>query len=145
MMGPHILAMGAGLVLAPVAVTGCSPTAVLALKEGQYTCGPIAGTDKSHMVVLADSNGDRVDIYYQTGSNQGAVLGLLAPNVLIMRAGNPMIMRADAPLAQKLALASNMGTLWFFARPAGNAKAAPKRKVTATSLAQSINSQPSVR
>jgi Flp pilus assembly protein CpaB len=91
------------------------------------------------------ANGDRVDIYYQTGSNEGSVLGLLAPNVLIMRAGNPMIMRADAPLAQKLALASASGTLWFFARPAGNAKPAPKRKITSEALAQSINSQPNIR
>ena len=66
------------------------------------------------------SSGDRVDIYYQTGSTGGTVLGLLAPNVLVMRAptggGAPFILRAEAPLAQKLALASDSGTLWFLLR-----------------------------
>ena len=32
------------------------------------------------------SSGDRVDIYYETGSTGGNLLGLLAPNVLVMRA-----------------------------------------------------------
>jgi Flp pilus assembly protein RcpC/CpaB len=91
------------------------------------------------------ASGDRVDIYYQTGSNDGTILGLLEPNVLIMRAGNPVIIRADAGIAQKLALASNTGSLWFFARPAGNAKPAPKRSITSTELLQQITRQPRVR
>ena len=43
-----------------------------------------------------------------------------------MRAGpdGSVIIRADAGLAQKLALASDSGTLWFLLRPAGNAKEA---------------------
>ena len=56
----------------------------------------------------------------------GTVLGLLAPNVLVMRApaaeGQPAILRADAGMAQKLALAADTGTLWFLLRPAGDAK-----------------------
>ena len=36
--------------------------------------------------------------------------------------GQPAILRADAALAQKLALASDSGTLWFLLRPAGDAK-----------------------
>jgi len=95
-------------------------------------------------LVCCVASGDRVDIYYQTGSNEGTVLGLLAPNVLVMRAGTPMIMRADAGLAQTLALASNTGTLWFFARPAGNAQPAPRRKITSTQLLERINSQPNL-
>jgi hypothetical protein len=48
-------------------------------------------------------------------------------------------------LAQTLALASNSGTLWFFARPAGNAAPTPKRKVTTTDLLERINSQPNAK
>jgi Flp pilus assembly protein CpaB len=91
------------------------------------------------------ASGDRVDVYYQAGSTDGTILGLLAPNVQILRAGLPMIIRAEAPLAQKLALASTTGTLWFFARPAGNAKPAPKRSITTTELLQQITRQPRVR
>jgi len=86
--------------------------------------------------------GDHVDVYYQTGGNEGAVLGLLEPNVTIMRAGNPVIIRAEAGLAQKLALASVTGTLWFLLRPAGNAQPAPKRSITSTQLQEQINRQP---
>jgi len=88
------------------------------------------------------ASGDHVDVYYQTGSNDGAILGLLEPNVTIMRAGNPVIIRADAGLAQKLALASVSGTLWFLLRPAGNATPAPKRSITSTDLQEQINRQP---
>jgi Flp pilus assembly protein CpaB len=95
-------------------------------------------------LVCCVASGDRVDIYYQTGSNEGTILGLLAPNVLVMRAGAPMIMRADAGLAQTLALASNTGTLWFFARPAGTAQPAPRTKITSTQLLDRINSQPNL-
>jgi hypothetical protein len=91
------------------------------------------------------ASGDHVDIYYQVGANEGSLLGLLASNVLIMRAGAPMIIRADAQLAQTLALASNSGTIWFFARPAGNAAPTPKRKVTSADLEQRINSQPNAK
>jgi Flp pilus assembly protein CpaB len=90
------------------------------------------------------SSGDRVDIYYQTGSTGGTILGLLAPNVLVMRAptgGAPAILRAEAPLAQKLALASDSGTLWFLLRPAGDAKNAPKKSITSTELLAQINGQ----
>ena len=90
------------------------------------------------------ASGDRVDIYYGTGSNQGTLLGLLAPDVLVMRApaaeGSPAILRADAGLAQKLALASDSGTLWFLLRPAGNAKKTPKRAITSAQLLAEIQS-----
>jgi hypothetical protein len=89
------------------------------------------------------ASGDRVDIYYETGSSGGTVLGLLAPNVLVMRApaaeGSPAILRADAGLAQTLALASDSGTLWFLLRPAGDAKNAPKKSITSTELLALIN------
>lgn len=87
------------------------------------------------------ASGDRVDIYYQIGSSGGTVLGLLAPNVLIMRAGSPVIIRADAGLAQKLALASDSGTLWFLLRPAGDAKNPPKKSITSSELLAQIQGQ----
>ena len=61
-----------------------------------------------------------------------------------MRAGNPVIIRADAPLAQKLALASTSGTMWFLLRPAGNAKAPPKKQISTADLQQQITSQPKI-
>jgi len=94
------------------------------------------------------ASGDRVDIYLEAAGAGGDMLGLLAPNVLVMRAasgGAPFILRADAPLAQKLALASNSGTLWFLLRPAGDAKNPPKRTITTQDLLQQISRQPRVR
>ena len=91
------------------------------------------------------ASGDRVDVYYETGSTGGTILGLLAPNVLVMRApaaeGSPAILRADALLAQKLALAADSGTLWFLLRPAGDAKNAPKKSISSTELLAQINGQ----
>jgi Flp pilus assembly protein CpaB len=91
------------------------------------------------------ASGDRVDIYYETGSSNGTVLGLLAPNVLVMRAaaadGSPTILRADAALAQTLALASDSGTLWFLLRPAGDAKEPPKKSITSAELLAKINAR----
>ena len=90
------------------------------------------------------TSGDRVDVYYETGSNGGTILGLLAPNVLVLRAGTagaPAIIKADAALAQTLALATDSGTLWFLLRPAGDAKEAPKKSITSTELLAKINGQ----
>jgi Flp pilus assembly protein CpaB len=91
------------------------------------------------------SSGDRVDIYYGTGTNGGTILGLLAPSVLVMRApagdGAPAILRADAGLAQKLALASDSGTLWFLLRPAGDAGKTPKKSITSIELLREIQGQ----
>jgi Flp pilus assembly protein CpaB len=95
------------------------------------------------------SSGDRVDIYYQVAGDGGTVLGLIAPNVLVMRAaanGAPVVLRADAPLAQKLALASSSGTLWFLLRPSGvDAKKPPRKSVTSQQLLQQISRQPKVK
>ncbi len=44
-------------------------------------------------------------------------------------------------LAQKLALASDTGTLWFLLRPAGDAKNAPKKSITSAELLAQINGQ----
>jgi len=80
------------------------------------------------------ASGDRVDIYYETPGNGGTVLGLLASNVLVMRAadatGAPAILRLPAPQAQTMALAADTGTLWFLLRPAGDAKKPPRKAIT---------------
>jgi hypothetical protein len=55
--------------------------------------------------------------------------------------GSPTILRADAGLAQKLALASDSGTLWFLLRPAGDAKNAPKKSITSIELLREIQGQ----
>ena len=55
--------------------------------------------------------------------------------------GSPAILKANAPLAQKLALASDSGTLWFLLRPAGDAKNPPKKSITTAALLAQINGQ----
>ena len=91
------------------------------------------------------ASGDRVDIYYEVPGAGGNALGLLMPNVLVMRAagpGTPTILRLPAPQAQTIALASTSGTLWFLLRPAGDAKNPPRRTVTTQQLQALITSQP---
>ena len=91
------------------------------------------------------SSGDRVDIYFETGATGGNVLGLLASNVLVMRAptaeGVPAVLRLNSPQAQMVALAADTGVMWFLLRPAGDAKQPPRRAVTTQQLQQLINSQ----
>ena len=91
------------------------------------------------------SSGDRVDIYFETGATAGNVLGLLASNVLVMRAptaeGVPAVLRLNSPQAQMVALAADTGVMWFLLRPAGDAKQPPRRAVTTQQLQQLINSQ----
>jgi Flp pilus assembly protein CpaB len=87
------------------------------------------------------ASGDRVDIYFETGSSNGTVLGLLASNVLVMRAaanGAPAILRLNSPQAQTMALASDSGTLWFLLRPAGDAKEPPRKAITTQQIQQLI-------
>lgn len=88
------------------------------------------------------ATGDRVDIYYEVPGAGGNALGLLMPNVLVMRAGAPVILRLPAQQAQTIALASTSGTLWFLLRPAGDAKNPPRRTVTTQQLQALITSQP---
>ena len=90
------------------------------------------------------SSGDRVDIYFETGAAGGNVLGLLASNVLIMRAptgGAPAILRLNSAQAQLVALASDTGVMWMLLRPAGDAKEPPRKAITTDELQKLINSQ----
>jgi len=103
---------------------------------------PLGG---AHGLVGYVSSGDHVDIYFTVGSAAGNVLGLLAPNVLVMRAptadGVPAILRLPAPLAQTVALAADTGSMWFLLRPAGDAKNPPKKAISTQQLQQLITSQ----
>ena len=114
-------------------LTDAIPTQITGLQRAVAI--PVAG---ARGLVGYVASGDRVDIYYETGSTGGNILGLLAPNVLVMRApageGQPAVLRANAPIAQRLALASDSGTLWFLLRPAGDAKEAPKKALSSTEL-----------
>jgi Flp pilus assembly protein CpaB len=91
------------------------------------------------------ASGDRVDIYFETGATGGNVLGLLASNVLVMRAptaeGVPTVLRLNSQQAQMVALAADTGVMWFLLRPAGDAKQPPRRAVTTQQLNALINSQ----
>lgn len=103
---------------------------------------PVAG---ARGLVGYVASGDRVDIYFETGGTGGNVLGLLASDVLVMRAptaeGVPAILRLNASQAQMVALAADTGVMWFLLRPAGDAKQPPRRAVTTQQLQQLINSQ----
>jgi Flp pilus assembly protein CpaB len=93
---------------------------------------------------LAD--GDRVDIYYETGASGSMALALLATDVLVLRApaaaGSPVLLRAESGAHyQRLALAADTGTLWYALRPAAAAKEPPKRVVTSRQLLTLITRQ----
>jgi Flp pilus assembly protein CpaB len=103
---------------------------------------PVGGA-RGLVGIVAD--GDFVDIYYEAAGNGGQVLGLLASNVLVMRAptgdGAPAILKLNAPAAQRMALAADTGTLWFLLRPAGDAKNPPPVAVSSQQLLALINAQ----
>jgi Flp pilus assembly protein CpaB len=114
-------------------ITNALPTKLTGQQRGVAI--PVTGA-RGLVGFVAD--GDKVDIYYGTGSTGGQLLALLAPNVLVLTAptsdGSPVVLRAPARLAQDLALAADTGTLWFLLRPAGDAKNPPKRFVTQQQL-----------
>ena len=112
----------------PTQLTGKQRAVAIAIGNTQGLAGYVA-------------SGDRVDIYFETGSSNGTVLGLLASNVLVMRAaanGAPAILRLNSPQAQTMALASDSGTLWFLLRPAGDAKEPPRKAITTQQIQQLI-------
>lgn len=84
------------------------------------------------------ADGDKVDMYLGITGAQGNLLTLFAPAVEIMRApvpgSNVALIKADAGLAQKIAFASDSGTLWFLLRPAVDAKKPPAQTVTIQTL-----------
>jgi hypothetical protein len=67
------------------------------------------------------------------------MLTLLAPDVEILRvpaagAGGAYVMKAPAALAQRLAFASDNGSLWFLLRPQVGAKKTPPLTITMETL-----------
>lgn len=96
--------------------------------------------------------GDHVDIYLGLSAAGGNLLTLLAPNVSILQVpggqtgasaatndDNIMVLEARAGLAQKIALASDNGTIWFLLRPQAGAKAAPPKTITVQDLLAQAN------
>jgi Flp pilus assembly protein CpaB len=95
--------------------------------------------DGARGLVGYTSQGDHVDIYVQLTGANGNVLTLLAPDVEILRvpaagAGGAYVMKAPAALAQRLAFASDNGSLWFLLRPQVGAKKTPPLTITMQTL-----------
>ena len=98
--------------------------------------------------------GDRVDVLMTRNVDNNGTTDVVLQNVKVLgidqladaRAEKPTVAKAvtlevDTVSAQKLALASDSGTLWFLLRPAGNAQPAPKKSITSAELLAEINRQ----
>ena len=95
--------------------------------------------DPARGLVGYTAQGDHVDVYVSLAADEGNLLTLLAPNVEIVRAptagqSTTYVLKAEARLAQKLAFASDNGTLWFLLRPQVGAKKTPALTVTMETL-----------
>lgn len=92
------------------------------------------------------ADGDKVDMYMSLTGPQGNLLTLLAPSIEIMRAPvagtNVALIKAPAALAQRIAFASDAGRLWFFLRPAVDAKKTPATTVTIQTLLNQAKRNP---
>ena len=106
--------------------------------------------DAARGLVGVTAAGDHVDMYFGVNAAGGNLLTLLAPNVTILQVpgtqttdtstqSNIMVFKAPAGLAQKIALASDNGTLWFLLRPLSGAKAPPPRTITINDLLAQAN------
>ena len=94
--------------------------------------------DSARGLVGYTQSGDHVDVYVSLNGDNGVLLTLLAPNVEIVNAPtagqSTYVLKAPAPLAQRLAFASDNGTLWFLARPLVGAKKTPPLTITMQTL-----------
>jgi Flp pilus assembly protein CpaB len=100
--------------------------------------------DGSRGLVGFVSDGDHVDVYYETGAAGTTDLALLAGDVTVLRAptkDTPALLRADSTVAQRLALGADTGSLWFLLRPSAEAKAAPRKLLTQQQLINLIQSE----
>jgi Flp pilus assembly protein CpaB len=105
---------------------------------------PVAGPQG---LVGTVQDGDHVDVYMQLG----AVLTLLEPNVLVLKApvgntggsalstinnssGQGMILKVNSKQAARLAFADSQGALWFVLRPTVGAKKTAPQKITVQDL-----------
>ena len=94
--------------------------------------------DASRGLVGYLAQGDHVDVYVGLTTGQ-SLLTLLAPDIEILRApvagtSTTYVLKAPAPIAQRLAYASDAGTLWFLARPQVGAKKTPPLTISMATL-----------
>lgn len=105
--------------------------------------------DQSRGLIGYVSDGDKVDMYVSITGPQGNLLTLLAPAVEILRAPiagtNIALLKANAGLAQKIAFASDTGTLWFLLRPAVDAKKPPAQTITIQTLLNLARRNPTAK
>ena len=104
--------------------------------------------DNVHGLTGQLQTGDHVDVYVGLASNGGAVLKLLASNVLVLvppsassgglgsnnNTNANAILRVSTSEAAKFAFAADNGTIWFVLRPQVGAKPTPPSSVTANDL-----------
>ncbi len=94
--------------------------------------------DSARGLVGYTQDGDHVDVYVSLNADNGVLLTLLAPDVEIIRAPasgqTTYVLKAPAPLAQRLAFASDNGTLWFLLRPVVGAKKTPPLTISTQTL-----------
>ena len=92
------------------------------------------------------ANGDHVDVYYQTGSSDGAILGLLEPNVTDharrQPGDHPRRRGARAEARPRVRVAGRCGSSSV---PPAMQGRPPKRSITSTDLQEQINRQPKTR
>ena len=117
-----------------VATTEAVPTTLVGAERAVAI--PVDG---ARGLVGYTSQGDHVDVYVQLTGANGNLLTLLAPDVEILRvpaagAGGAYVMKAPAALAQRLAFASDNGSLWFLLRPQVGAKKTPPLTINMQTL-----------
>jgi Flp pilus assembly protein CpaB len=116
-----------------VGTTEAVPTTLTGAERGVAV--PI---DAARGLVGYTQQGDHVDVY--VGLTTGTtLLTLLAPDIEILRApvqgqSTTYVLKAPASIAQKIAYASDAGTLWFLLRPAVGAKKTPPLTVSMKTL-----------
>jgi len=118
-----------------VATTEAVPTSLTGAERAVAV--PI---DAARGLVGYTAQGDHVDVYVGLTTGQ-SLLTLLAPDIEILRApvagtSTTYVLKAPAPIAQRLAYASDAGTLWFLARPQVGAKKTPPLTVSMATLLQ---------
>ena len=106
--------------------------------------------DGARGLVGYTAQGDKVDVYVTVVAGGVNLLTLLAPAVEILRAplagqSATYVLKADSQLAQKLAFASDNGTLWFLLRPTVGAKKTPALTISMATLLAQANRNRTVR
>jgi len=128
------------LLVTDFAVTATS-SALSGVLKGKWRAIAIT-LDPQHGLTPQIQTNDRVDVYTQNG----AVLGLLKPNVLVLQAPNQVASDTTAPTSTdyvlkvpvkdvpRFAFASDNTKIWFVLRGQKRAGVTPQHFVTATNL-----------